>query len=174
MIKYITENDKNGKARFYKVIDGKKKVTSRVEYEAHKDDVEEDVPEIDTTTTSAMVEEPTQFTLAGVDVAEGNSNGSEFTDSHIEVFEKDDQSKTEVLMDVGEFLLDFAKKIIKAAGSKNVEKTRLQKTKTGKRMLVNYRNLWFSRWLSEKTARLSLCDLWEQQTIPARQVTSLR
>ena len=28
---YITEDDKNGKARYYKVINGKKKVISRAE-----------------------------------------------------------------------------------------------------------------------------------------------
>lgn len=34
-IMYITENDKNGKARYYRVTDGKKKVISRIEYEAN-------------------------------------------------------------------------------------------------------------------------------------------
>lgn len=32
---YITENDKNGKARYYRVTDGKKKVCSKAEYESH-------------------------------------------------------------------------------------------------------------------------------------------
>ncbi len=32
---YITENDKNGKARYYRVTDGKKKVISRIEYETN-------------------------------------------------------------------------------------------------------------------------------------------
>lgn len=32
-IMYITENDKNGKARYYRVTDGKKKIISRIEYE---------------------------------------------------------------------------------------------------------------------------------------------
>ena len=34
-VMYITENDKNGKARYYRVTDGKKKVISRFEYEAN-------------------------------------------------------------------------------------------------------------------------------------------
>lgn len=34
-VMFITENDKNGKARYYRVTDGKKKVISRFEYEAN-------------------------------------------------------------------------------------------------------------------------------------------
>lgn len=118
-IMYITENDKNGRARFYKVIDGKKKVVSRSEYEAQKNVIDETVAEESDT---REIEESQQFTLDDVE----KSN--------------DSQMKSDVLIDVGEFLLNFAKEIITAAGSKNAEKTKLQKTKTGKRLLVNYRN----------------------------------
>lgn len=112
-IMYITENDKNGRARFYKVIDGKKKVVSRSEYEAN---ISEEcvADEADT----SEVEESQQFTIDDID-------------------KTDSQRKP---IDVGEFLLSFAKEIITAAGSKNAEKTKLQRTKTGKRLLVNYRN----------------------------------
>lgn len=44
-MEYITKNDKNGKARFYKVVDGKMKPVSRAEYEAHISETEVDATE---------------------------------------------------------------------------------------------------------------------------------
>lgn len=156
---YITENDKNGRARFYKVIDGKKKVVSRSEYEENvsKKSVELETDTLDT-------EESNKFMLDDMVTVNETEKESEyvyhncvdnytrenefleqFKSSFVEYLNedgyiKDINSKSDVLNDVGEFLLSFTKEIIRAAGSKNAEKTKLQKTKTGKRMLVNYRN----------------------------------
>lgn len=129
MITYITENDKNGKARYYKVIDGKKKVISRAEYEAHENEQAVGQETVDTNlevinaqlTLEEMRDEATVFDV-------DPTNNEEETVSAAD-------PRT-----VGDVLLTIVKGIIESTGNKNVEKTRVQNTKTQRRLLVNYRN----------------------------------
>lgn len=120
-IKYITENDKNGKARYYKVIDGKKKVTSRAEYEAHKDEIKDVILAAESNLTEVKIVE--------------NPQEQDFQLTLDEIQVKKESEKAD-----GEVLLAVAKFIIGSMCGKNVDKVKLQKTKTGKKLIVNYRN----------------------------------
>lgn len=114
---YITEDDKNGKARYYKVINGKKKVISRAEYEAHKSEIEEVVPSTEPEVKEVKEQEmDSQLTLDETEV------------------------KKESKPVDGAVLLAVAKTIIGSMRGKNVDKVKLQKTKTGRKLIVNYRN----------------------------------
>lgn len=118
MTQYIMTTDKNGKARYYKVVDGKKKVVSKAEYEANTAVVEETV-EVAAAVETAEAVESTETTEA---------EAAETTETIAK-----DESKT-----VEEIALAIVKSIIEATGSKHSDKIRLQVKKNC--VLINYRN----------------------------------
>ncbi len=135
MITYATEKDKNGKARYYRVTDGKKKVISRAEYEAHtcetNNEIPDETPAVETASTSEAAEENVQIAFEEISVSEDVSNDSSSNDI-VEADEADSESAN------NDIAFEIVKGIVKAAGNKNSEKLCLQYSK--KCDLVCYKN----------------------------------
>ncbi len=126
---YTTENDRNGKARYYRVTDGKKKVCSKAEYEAH---VCETKDEIETVGVSSNESDERNGQMAFEEMAIK-------AEPENEVNAKDVRSDKEIDVTVSaDLAFDLVKDIVKSTGSKHHEKMYLQKCK--KCAAVNYRN----------------------------------
>ena len=130
MIKYITENDKNGKARYYKVIDGKKKVVSRAEYEANSI-ATEPINSIDSSTTgevnisSCDASSELQLTFGEIS-SNPKAEPEETTQSESVILNADSE--------IGTILASLVNSIL-CAGSK---KPKAKITRTKKFIVVNY------------------------------------
>lgn len=129
-ITYATENDKNGKARYYRVTDGKKKVISRAEYEAHTSDVNSETPAIEAVST-LETEENVQIAFEETTSYEDGTCASSVEDT-AEAEETDDEPINK------ELAYEAVRGIVKATGTEHFEKMYLQDFK--KCALINYRN----------------------------------
>ncbi len=135
MAQYIMTADKNGKARYYKVVDGKKKVISKAEYEANAAVVEttetETVETVETAeaTEAETVETETTETTEATEAETVETEATETTETAAEAAESNTVEQT---------ALAIVKSIIEATGSKHASKVRLQVTKHC--VLINYRN----------------------------------
>ena len=132
---YITENDKNGKARYYRVTDGKKKVCSKAEYEAHALTENE---EINTDTSDAVceTEENAQIAFEETEVSLTEVQGDFIDVSPDEYIDSDSESGKEHASP--EDFFEIVKGIVSETGSKHYQKMYLQNSK--KCSLICYRN----------------------------------
>ena len=129
-ITYTTENDKNGKARYYRVTDGKKKVISRAEYEAHTSDADNVTPAVETVSTPEA-EENVQIAFEETTSYEDVACTSSVEDT-AETEETGDEPINK------ELAYEAVRGIVKATGTEHSEKMYLQDFK--KCALINYRN----------------------------------
>ena len=120
-ITYITQKDKNGKTLYYRITDGKKKVISRVAYEAYQQ--ESKLPD-SFDIQPEIAAQNTQITL-------DEASTIETSYAHNDEKETDNRSAVDIL-------LTISKNIIEAAGSKHSGKIRLREYKNC--TLVKYRN----------------------------------
>ena len=159
MTQYIMTADKNGKARYYKVVDGKKKVIGKAEYEANATAAVEEITE--TAAEAVEIAENDQTAEVAAEVETGDTAKSADTvevvaaevpqNAEVVEVEKIPQitetaeavkpSENKVADDskaVAEIALEIVKGIIAATGSKHADKIRLQVKKNC--VLINYRN----------------------------------
>lgn len=146
MTQYIMMTDKNGKARYYKVVDGKKKVIGKAEYDANIAAVEETVEAVaEVAETAEVVAEATEAVEVEVAAAEIPQSTDVVEVEKIpqitEVAKTAKPSENAVTDDgkaIAEIALSIVKSIIEATGSKHSDKIRLQVKKNC--VLINYRN----------------------------------
>lgn len=136
-ITYITENDKNGNARYYRVTDGKKKVISRAEYEAHTSDINSESPIVEVV-SAPEAEESAQIAFEETPVSE-----AEVRDDFVEASPAEDvTSDIDTELDnepiSTEAAFDIVKGFVAETGSKHSQKMYLQNCK--KCAAINYRN----------------------------------
>ncbi len=142
---YTTENDRNGKARYYRVTDGKKKVCSKAEYEAH---VCETKDEIETVGVSSNESDERNGQMAFEEMAIK-------AESENEVDAEDVRSDKEIDVTVSaDLAFDIVKDIVKSAGSKQYEKIYLQNSK--KCSMICYRNRIVCTLVSDKCGSIKI------------------
>ena len=156
MTQYIMTSDKNGKARYYKVVDGKKKVIGKAEYEANATAVVEEITEAaaevveitENAQTAEVVADDTaendvvEIEVAAVEVPQiAEIVEAEKIPQIAETAEVAKPSESKVADDskeIAEIALAIVKSVIAATGSKHADKIRLQIKKNC--VLINYRN----------------------------------
>lgn len=134
---YTTENDRNGKARYYRVTDGKKKVISRAEYEAHTGDMNSEssvteavyVPEAEENAQIAFDETPAS-------IAEVHEDFVETSPAEIATSDTDTAADNEPISTEAAFCI--VKNIVNESGIAHFDKMYLQNSK--KCSMVCYRN----------------------------------
>lgn len=131
---YITENDRNGKARYYRVTDGKKKVVSRAEYEANtckaNNEISDETPAVETF-SAPEIEENAQIAFEETMASADTSNDSPMENIVLAAEADGEPIRKDLAYDV-------VKGIVKETGSKHSEKMYLQNCK--KCATINYRN----------------------------------
>lgn len=132
---YITENDKNGKARYYRVTDGKKKVCSKAEYEAHTLAEGEEI-EVVTADVVCEAEENEQIAFEETEISLTEVHG-DFTDVSPDEYTASDEKLGEEHVSPKD-LYEIVKEIVAETGSKHYQKMYLQICK--KCATINYRN----------------------------------
>lgn len=133
-IMYITENDKNGRARFYKVIDGKKKVVSRSEFESNTKSDYSEISYVDEIAT-IDVEEAIDFESC----SEHQLTLSDISTNSIEEPEVSVHNESSTISsecNLGHIFADVVNSILSASYKKPQAKI----TKTKKYIVVNYQN----------------------------------
>lgn len=151
MTQYIMTTDKNGKARYYKVADGKKKVISKAEYEANVVEITEaaETAEVVETTETTEVTETaeteevnetaetteTTETTESADASVEDFPKTEGTDKSAEISNTAATAESE---EIAKSALEIVKSIIAAADGCHSDKVRLQVKKNC--TLINYRN----------------------------------
>lgn len=147
---YITENDKNGKARYYRVTDGKKKVCSKAEYEAHTLAESEDIEAV-TADVVCEAEENAQIAFEETAVSFAEVHGDFIDVSPDEYDASDEKSGEEHASPEGFY--EIVKEIVAETGSKHCQKMYLQTCK--KCATINYRNCTVCSLLFNKQGAVS-------------------
>lgn len=132
---YITENDKNGKARYYRVTDGKKKVCSKAEYEAHTLAEGEEI-EVVTADVVCEAEENEQIAFEETEISLTEVH-EDFIAVSPDEYTASDEKPVEEHASPEDFY-DIVKGIVSETGSKHYQKMYLQNSK--KCSMVCYRN----------------------------------
>lgn len=147
---YITENDKNGKARYYRVTDGKKKVCSKAEYDAHTL-VESNDTEAVTADVIYEAEENAQIAFEETEVSLTEVQG-DFIDVSPDEYTASDEKPGEEHASPEDFY-EIVKGIVTETGSKHYQKMYLQTCK--KCATINYRNCTVCSLLFNKQGAVS-------------------
>lgn len=132
---YITEKDRNGKARYYKVTDGKKKVCSKAEYDAHALAENNDTEAV-TADVVCEAEENTQIAFEETEASLTEVHG-DFIDVSPDEYTEADEKPSEEHSSPEDFY-EIVKEIVAETGSKHYQKMYLQTCK--KCASINYRN----------------------------------
>lgn len=130
MAQYIMTTDKNGKARYYKVVDGKKKVISKAEYEANAVEITEAAETTEVVENAEVIE-----TTENMDASAEDFPKTEGADKSGEISNTAATAESE---EIAKSALEIVKSIIAAADGCHSDKVRLQVKKNC--TLINYRN----------------------------------
>ncbi len=147
---YITESDKNGKGRYYRVTDGKKKVCSKAEYEAHALTENEEI-KIATADVACEAEENEQIAFEGTGFSLAEVHG-DFIDVSPDEYTASDEKTSEEHASPKDFF-EIVKGIVSETGSKHYQKMYLQICK--KCATIDYRNFMVCSLLFNKQGDVS-------------------